>query len=63
MSLLIFELISESAISFWKLLIEKCDVYFTSMYLSVRLPDFEYASDIKYGKWSVSEVNNIPAIE
>ena len=33
------------------------------MYLSVRLPDFEYASDIKYGKWSKSEVNNIPAIE
>ena len=35
---------------FLKLLIETWEVCFTSMYLSVRLPDFEYASDIKYGK-------------
>ena len=50
MSLFIFELISELAISLLKLLIETWEVCFTSMYLSVRLTDFEYASDIKYGK-------------
>ena len=63
MSLLIREYISDAATAFLQFFTDTGEVCFTSIYLSARLADLEYANEMKYDKLSERALISMPAIE